>query len=396
MVSRLAILLPGLLCCLASGCAVRHTMGPRSADVPVEVVAYLCADVCRTVFPAADPLPYHAGAPATRLSGDSFEVRYDRRIDGRWSPRADGRLLARDNANPTNFPAIRYQPVRGLPGFPSPTATVTVYIYLHRHGTEVEVKTSGTSAESLVEHLHGALRLAAGIRNQTLPEPCCSRHAPWQAYAFAQRANAQQRAGKLLAARDSLRAARAVQPNLPGIQRSIGELDRMLGQDEIAVSRLVAATRHARDPGERAAAAMATAQSLRRLQPEAGASLRSAATQQISAGNLAAAAALAHQARVARPDPVADLQLRHDLQRARGDHGGAMGTALLMREYGGGPKADQLLLRDLARTGHARLARRAAARWFGQAVADAPQFDRVRRAFKSLRAASAVAAPPSR
>ncbi|MEC7584739.1 MAG: hypothetical protein VYE77_10505 [Planctomycetota bacterium] len=396
MVSRLAILLPGLLGCLASGCAVRHTMGPRSAEVPVEVVAYLCADVCRTNFPAADPLPYHAGAPATRLSGDSFEVRYDRRADGRWSPRAEGRLLARNSANPTDFPAVRYQPVRGLPGFPSPTATVTVYIHLRPHGTEVEVATSGTSAESLVDHLHGALRMAAGVHDDSLPEPCCSKHAPWQAYAFARRANEQQQAGNLLAARDSLRAARAVQPELPGIQRSIGELDRMLGQNEVAVARLVAATRRARDPGERASAAMATTQSLRRLKPEASASLRTAATQQISVGNLSAAAALAHQARMARPDPIADLRLRHDLQRARGDHGGAMGTALLMREYGGGTEADKLLVRDLARTGQDRLARRAAARCLGHALGEAPQVAQVRRAIRKLQTSAGPAAAPPR
>src|SRR5262249_53224955 len=60
-------------------------------------------------------------------------------------------------------------------------------------------------------------------------------------------------------------------------------------------------------------------------------------------------------------DPIADLRLRHRLQRARDDRFGSLGTALLLREYGGEPGVDRLLAEDYAQVGHWQLARRTAA-----------------------------------
>ncbi|HZT55157.1 MAG TPA: hypothetical protein VFA35_02955, partial [Burkholderiaceae bacterium] len=167
----------------------------------------------------------------------------------------------------------------------------------------------------------------------------------------------------LLAARSDLQAARALDPTLPGVDYRIGQLDRALGQDELAVPRLRLAAALAADPALRAAAADEAGQSLARRDDAArGQQLRRDAHRRLGAGDARSAEALALQARAEEPDPVADLRLRHRLAEAHNDVRGALGTALLLREYAGDARAEQLLADDLDQLGCDGLARRAGLR----------------------------------
>lgn len=379
-----AILLLGLAA-LAPGCASPVLLHPEAAPVTLEVAAFLCADVCRTVFAAADPLPYHAGAPATRLPGGGYEVRYDRRADGRWTPRAAGRLIARPDRDPTRLPVIRYERASGLGGFRAASATVIVRIDPGADGAVIGARVVGAELEPLLQHLAHAVRFVASLPTDEVEPPCCARHAPWQARSFALAARGHLEAGRLLAARDALRAVEALRPGQRDLDFHIGRLDRLLGQDELAGPRLLTASRSAGDPLTRAAAARQARRSLERARGgDRGELLRRDAERQFAAGNLASAAALAHEARAADPDPVADLELRHRLLREREDHFGALGTALLLREYGGGPGIDRMLAHDFGRMGHDQLARRAALRTLAGELPRSPLLRAVRRAGAEL------------
>ena len=90
-----------------------------------------------------------------------------------------------------------------------------------------------------------------------------------------------------------------------------------------------------------------------------GESLRLAAAAHIDDGKLTAAWALLLAARSAAPDPIADLALRHRMQTEQRDQRGALGTALLLREYGAGADGDRLLAAALRQTDQLSLARRA-------------------------------------
>jgi len=360
----------GLLALLAAGCTVCPPQPLLVANAPPQFVAWLCADACRLGFPAADPLPYHAGAPATRLADGSFEVRYQRRDDGRWTPRADGRLIAPRIAG-TEIPGdVRYVAAAGLTGWRSVDAEFVVTIAVTPAGADIRTSARGFDPEPLLRHLHAAAQFAqalacAGETGASL-RSCCAQHANWRAVALLRAARDRQRDNDLLALRDTLRAVRAVAADLPGLDYHIGAVEHAIGQDELAAPRLRTASRSEADPVTRCSAwASARSSSTRNTQRDSE-SMRRAALTALEAGRLEAAAALAHAATATAPDPVADLQLRHRLQRARDDRFGSLGTALLLREYGGqsGVDAgvDRLLAEDYAEVGHWQLARRTAAR----------------------------------
>ena len=79
----------------AASCRTAPLRPIEASGPPAAFVAWLCADVARTEFTGSDPLPYHGMAPVTRCEDGSFEIRYEQRDDGRWSPRAESARLRR-------------------------------------------------------------------------------------------------------------------------------------------------------------------------------------------------------------------------------------------------------------------------------------------------------------
>ena len=127
----LALLFAGSACSTVPRTATAH-----ADSVPVEFVAWLCADACRNEFPGSDPLPYHAMAPATRRHDGLFEIRYQRREDGRWTAKAAGRLLATPASDHELPNRVDYQLARGLLGFQHPDAEVVVLVREAENRTE--------------------------------------------------------------------------------------------------------------------------------------------------------------------------------------------------------------------------------------------------------------------
>jgi len=366
MPARARLACSGLFALLAAGCTVCPPQPLLVANAPPTFVAWLCADACRLGFPAADPLPYHAGAPATRLADGSYEVRYQRRDDGRWTPRADGRLLA-PRVSGTEVPGdVRYVAATGLGGWRTVDAEFVVTIAVTPAGADIRTSAYGFDAEPLLRHLHAAAEFAQAL---ACPDEtggslrsCCAQHANWRAVALLRAARDRARDNDLLALRDALRAARAVAADLPGLDYRIGAVEHAIGQDELAAPRLRTASRSDADPVTRSSAWTSARSSSTRSTQRDSESMRRSALAALDAGRLEAAAALAHAATATAPDPIADLRLRHRLQRARDDRFGSLGTALLLREYGGEAGVDRLLAEDYAQVGYWRLARRTAAR----------------------------------
>jgi hypothetical protein len=354
-----------LVAAVVGGCRTTPGSEPQDEVVPLPpaTAAWLCADACRASMAGADPLPYHGGAPASRGDDGSFEICYQQRADGRWTPRADGRLCAVQQADGERALAVQWQPEPGLPGWQRPVAALVLRIVPCGSGARLCAEANGAAAEFALRHARAALQFAQTLLDGGAAVPCCARHANWQARALLQRAAHRRAECDLLAARSDLLAARALDPTLPGVDYRIGQLDRALGQDELAVPRLRLAAAQAADPALRAAAADEAGQSLaRRDDTERGQRLRRDAHRRLTAGDSQSAEALALQARAEEPDPVADLQLRHRLAEARDDTRAALGTALLLREYAADARAEQLLADDLDRLGCDGLARRAGQR----------------------------------
>ncbi|MGE3171120.1 MAG: hypothetical protein AB7O97_00755 [Planctomycetota bacterium] len=383
-----------------------------TAPAPLEFVAWLCADACRVEFASADPLPYHAGAPATRLDDHRFEIRYQQRADGRWTARADGRLLARPAADGRVPDAVEWRATDELLGWSAPVAEFVVRVERDRQGVIVRSSAHGCEQPALERHLPDAVRFATELTAAAAEpapatpaplRPCCARHAPWCAVAWVHAGLGAERRGELLIARDALRAALAQAPHLAELEYRIGALDRALGQDRLAVPRLRAASRRSADQGQRSLAALAARASQQRATAAPGDSLRDDALAQLAAGRFESALALAHAARATDPDAVADLRLRHRLQRTQGDPLGSLGTALLLREYARtDPAVDDLLAEDFARVGHWQLAHRAGARMMLRQL-PLEMLDELRTAGRDLAAAAAerwaraqqaLAAPP--
>ncbi len=360
--------LPGWIALAALGAACTTTMrpAPLTARAPVAFVAYLCADACRVDFPATDPLPYHAGAPITQLADGSFEVRYQRRPDGRWAPRAAGRLVAALRSVDSPSQDLAYAATNGLIGWRDVEAELVVQVRATAQGATVRSTAYGFDAGPVLRHLRAAVdfadQLLDGATVGTTLRGCCSHHAPWRAVALLRNVDEPPAIASLQEQRDLLRAALAVAPELTGLDLRIGLIDRALGHDEVAARRLRAASRRTADPAARSLAAQGADDSERRLAGRDGGSLRQSAQTQLDLGNRDSALALAHAASALDPDPVADLRLRHRLQRAANDRPGSLGTALLLREYGADPALDRLLAEDFAQVGSWQLARRAAAR----------------------------------
>ncbi|MEQ1632355.1 MAG: hypothetical protein ABL997_08280 [Planctomycetota bacterium] len=341
-----------------------RTSTSRLDSVPTAFVAWLCADACRSEFAGADPLPYHAMAPASRLADGSYEIRYQRRVDGRWAAKAEGRLLAVPSEDHTLPHEVRYEPSRGLLGFRAADAEVVVVVRATADGPAMQWTSTGFDSASVVRHLEAATAFASGLARGRDPllRPCCALHAPWRAQLLMRLARERLQRGDLLAARDALLQAQADAPRATRLDHQIGAIDQALGQDELAARRLSAASRGSDDPFARAIAVQGAMRAESRLRLPDGASLREAAVDQLDRGRGESARALALAARSTDPDPISDLRLRHRLLRENGDARGSLGTALLLREYGAGAFVDQLLAQDFEQSGQRSLADRATAR----------------------------------
>src|SRR5262245_54355961 len=255
-----------LVAAVVGGCRTTPDGAPPDEVLPLApaTAAWLCADACRLSMAGADPLPYHGGAPASRRDDGSFEIRYEQRADGRWTPRADGRLCAAQQAGGEHPFAVQWQPEPGLPGWRRPVAALVLLIVPCGGGARLCAEANGAAAERALRHARAALQFAQALLDGASATPCCARHANWQAMSLLERAAHRRAENDLLAARSDLLAARALDPTLRGVDYRIGQLDRELGQDELAVPRLRLAAAQAADPALRAAAADEAGQSLAR------------------------------------------------------------------------------------------------------------------------------------
>src|SRR5262245_10062253 len=151
----------GLFVCFGGCAAAPPAATTIAATATVEFVAYLCADACRVELGASDPLPYHAGAPASRRGDGAYEIRYEQRADGRWSPRADGRLLAKPCGQ--ELPAVNFVAAGGLTGCRAPQAEIAVVVETTQRGPAATIRVRGVDAPSLRAHLHRAIAFADGL-----------------------------------------------------------------------------------------------------------------------------------------------------------------------------------------------------------------------------------------
>ncbi len=357
-----------LSACLLAGCATTHRTQDLTCGAAPALVAWLCADVCRIVFPQADPVPYHAGAPVTVVAPSHYEIRYERRADGRWAVRADGRLtnVGFDAAGRWHLP--RYTQESGLNGLIRPAGWIRVVVSATKDRTRIELEHRAVDARGLARHLHAALAaLDCGIGEPTATgvtaRSCCGRHADLQAVPLYRRALGRRQRGDLQGARDDLRAVLALAPEPTWIHRLVGYLDQRLGHDQQAADHLISAARLSGDLAARQQLAHQARISRLRSQSHAtGIQLRDDARRHLAAGDLAAAEALAREARSRDGDPIADLKLRHELQVARGQQGDALATAVLLREHAALPEVDAMLARGFAATGQTFLAARTESR----------------------------------
>lgn len=354
-----------LLLLAAAACKTAESRSLESNRAPLDFVAWICADAARSEFTGADPLPYHAMAPATRREDGAWVVRYERRGDGRWAARAEGRILVEAPADDGALPQrADYAQNDGMRGWRGADGQFELWILDGPDGAEVHCASDSPDAEAALRHVAAALAFAAQLADDDVdePQPCCATHAPWRAQTRIRLAARLRSRGELVAARSALSQARADAPRRQTLLVAIAMLDRALGQDELAAGSLAAAAHASQDTFTRTATDSAARASVARMRTQEGDSLRLAAKKGLDDGDLASAEALLLAARAAAPDPIADLALRHRLQSEQHDLRGALGTALLLREYGATSEGDLLLASALRQTGQAALARRALTR----------------------------------
>jgi tetratricopeptide (TPR) repeat protein len=356
-----------LLALQACGTLGSHKAGDEIAvSLPPATAAWLCADACREALPDADPMPFHAGAPASR-DGDCYAVCYEQRQDGRWLPEANGRLRAERSGNLLQPMRMKWEATDALHGCRHPRARVEIHVAPSTEGARVAIDLTGQVPPAVAMHVRNALRFAESLEQTGPLSACCAQHSSWLAIPWLRRAKAHAEQGQLVEARRALQTARSHDPTLLGIDFRIGEIDLALGDDSLAAPRLRKAALESQDPRLQSAASATANEAANRLEdPARGQRLRRDAHRRLSTGDAPSAAALALAALDDSPDPIADLRLRHRLQLAAEDPRAALGTSLLLREYNMSPSTEQLVAVDLQRMGIVELARRAAARAVGR------------------------------
>ena len=312
-------------------------------------------------------MPFHAGAPASREGGDCYTICYEQRQDGRWLPEANGRLHAERSGNLAEPMTVGWQPSGDLHGCRHPLARVQIHVAPSKNGALVATSLAGAVPSGVLLHVRSALRFAESLSEAAPGPSCCAQHSHWLAIPSLRRAQEHADRGELVEARRALHTARSHDPALPGIDFRIGQIDSALGEDQLAAARLRQAALTGGNPSLQAAAARGASDSVARLaDPARGQRLRRDAHRRLSAGDTASATALALTANDESPDAIGDLRLRHRLLLAADDARAALGTSLLLREYGLTPASEQLVATDMSRLGIVELARRAAARATGR------------------------------
>jgi hypothetical protein len=381
----------------AASCRTAPLRPIEASGPPAAFVAWLCADVARTEFVGSDPLPYHGMAPVTRCDDGSFEIRYEQREDGRWSPRANGRIGVTAPLDGELPATAAYASADGMQGAGSFATSFVIRVESTPQGVAVHCDNATRSARPTAQHIHDAIAFATSIANEDAdPKPCCTAHAPWRAQAHLRVAMRHHQELDLVAARSAMSRAFADAPMRSELNATIAHLDLQLGQDELARTHLAVASRFERDPLARAQDDADANLAFQRMRDSDGDAMRARAADRLANGDVATARALALAASAEDPDPIADLALRHRLQGLDKDLRGSLGTALLLREYGAGNVGDRLLANALAATGHQHLAERAEMRTQSAAIANArsalsPQA--IRMLDDALRAGTSVAAP---
>lgn len=354
-----------LLLLATASCNTAELRHVEACGAPIDFVAWICADAARAEFPGADPLPYHAMAPATLREDGSWVVRYERRGDGRWAARADGRVLAAAPDGDGSLPVrADYARADGNRGWRGASDHFELIVEDTAEGPVVRCESGSEAGDAARRHVEAAANFAREIADDDVeaPQPCCAQHAPWRAQSRLRLAHRLREDGDMVAARSVLARAWADAPRRPELGLAIAMLDRALGQDELAAASLAAAAHANPDAFARTEADGAARTSRARMRNPEGDSLRLSASAQIDEGDLSAAGALLLAARSTAPDPIADLALRHRLQTEQRDLRGTLGTALLLREYGAGSDGDRLLATALRQTGQLSLAHRADSR----------------------------------
>jgi hypothetical protein len=151
-----------LVAAVVGGCRTTPGGAPEDEVLPLApaTAAWLCADACRLSMAGADPLPYHGGAPASRCGDGSFEIRYEQRADGRWTPRADGRLCALQQPGGERPFAVQWQPEPGLTGWQRPVATLVLRIVPCGQGARLTAEAGDAAAGLALRHARAALQFA--------------------------------------------------------------------------------------------------------------------------------------------------------------------------------------------------------------------------------------------
>jgi hypothetical protein len=360
--SRLLLAAAALLpACAVPGPTSAGTFA-RAVELPADVAAAVCAGALRQALPFADPLPYAAGAPATRIADGEFVVRYELRADATWVPCAEHRLRVTQ-------PTLREGPAQPRV-LVAPAADMTGAGAASRGAFELHVRGSAGRAElrgelppDLAADLQSRLDRALAIATRTcagdaaagLGEPNLAAFVAWRSI---ETATSRRAAGDLGGCQAALQTAVNLGASDPTIDRQILGLAADQGEGEQVVDRLRHAAAADGDPAARAA----TMRRARRAgeRPEGRAPLRRSALDCLLTDDLPNATWILHTIRRASRDPADDYRLLRELNQRRDDPMRALAYSLLAREHDPDGAASRTFAADLAAAGLVDLGRRAA------------------------------------
>lgn len=349
------------------------------AAVPAELAAALCAQLVRASLPAADPLPYHAGAPLSRRPDGTWLIRYDQRPDGRWIAVADRRASLQFRPAAATRPTVRWELASDLTGSGHgcmASFTLTIGADQRTDHCSVRGRLGGVAAGDVERRLGRALAMAealwAGCANagravanaEQLADNDADRTlAPWQALLWLQIAEQRLATRDRRGAATAMATANRLMPCWASAARRSSDLWFALGDDARAVTALDRSAAIDTDPTSLATAMRLRAAADHRIQGgHPGDSLRAAAAARLRAMDFEAAASLLGRAASTDPSPCEDLRLLQELHRSRGDRERELAALLLLREYSPEHVDRQTLANALRANGQAGLAMRAAER----------------------------------
>ena len=352
-------------------CRLQTRLTPRLA-------AWIAADVCRSHFAGADPLPMHADAPIVACDHGStpFRVRYARgAASSSYRAVMNGRLgpaVRRRHSVSADLPEPKFRPsgrATGLRGSASDSADL--WIETAPTGAIVSIELVGEVADSdLVEHLQHALLLAetgtglASLPSDHASQPhqmrsCCSRHGPLLARVLFRMATQTERSGALAKARILMQRALDNDDQLLAARLWLRRLDNRMARqrDEAASLEVLAARTDNAELAKLAAAQLEVNRSRRSDDDESKAA--SKASELLATGDGLSAQFWAQRAREGTEATSSLLRLEAALHRQRGDHRRAFESGLAELERNGyAPDVVLALHDDSVAMGDAKLALR--------------------------------------